>query len=368
MNIEFYSLKRLHESYVDALKQASVRVIDSGWFINGVEVEEFGLQFSNYCGAPHFVGFGNGYDAIYVTLKTLISLGKLSERDEILVPANSFVATATAVTNANLSPLFCDVEIDTANVSLASLKQNFTKNTKAVIVVHLYGRCVEDINQIKDWCQDQNILLLEDCAQSQGARLSGNHTGTFGVAGLFSFFPGKNLGALGDAGAAIYNDESIAESVKDFSNYGSSKKYIHNTPGVNSRLDEIQAAMLLVKLSRLDEETNARKKIAQMYLNGIDNPKIRFLKQAAEPASNVFHQFVVKVEDRCQFSNYLNDNGVGNMIHYPIPIHKQKAYEHFSHYSMPNTEELAGKVISLPIGPYLTDLEVEYIIDTINKF
>lgn len=318
--IPFLDLKAINAQYRQELINACTDVIDSGWYITGKYLEKFEQNFSKYCGVKHTIGVANGLDALILTLRAWKELGKLKEGDEVIVPANTYIASILAITENKLKAVLVEADLNTYNICPMNIRKAITEKTKAILAVHLYGQ-IAPMPEIMKIAKEHNLLVLEDSAQAHGAEIAGKKVGNWGDASGFSFYPGKNLGALGDAGAITTNDDELAEMLKALRNYGSHKKYENLVPGVNSRLDEIQAAMLDVKLSYLDKETEHRRKIAQLYLSGIANPSIILPINninAEEYKQHVWHLFVVRCKDRNRLQQFLLDNGVQTLIHYPI--------------------------------------------------
>jgi dTDP-4-amino-4,6-dideoxygalactose transaminase len=332
------------------------------WFIDGQEDRDFEKAFADYCGAAYCVGVGNGLDA----LRLILLAAGIGEGDEVLVPANTFIASALAVSYAGAKPVLVDPDPETALITPEGAAAKITDKTRAVMVVHLYGR-VAEMDGFVRLCREKNLLLVEDTAQAHGADYKGKKAGTFGIAGGFSFYPGKNLGALGDAGAVVTDDREIAARVKSLSNYGSSQKYHHDLVGVNSRLDEFQAAFLSAKLPHLDSWTAQRRAIAEKYRNGIVNSKIRMLR---EDPGCVYHIFPIFSTERDVLREYLENRGIHTLIHYPIPIHLQKAYASLGYGKgdFPAAEALAETELSIPLYPGMAEDETGYIIDALNRF
>ncbi|GLR10866.1 aminotransferase [Mixta theicola] len=364
--IPFLDLKKINQQHAEELKNACSRVIDSGWYIMGNELKEFEANFVNYTGSRYCLGVANGLDALLLVLRAWKELGKLNAGDEVIVPSNTYIASILAISENDLVPVLVEPDTNTFNLTADSIKKAITPRTRAILPVHLYGQ-ICPMDEIMALANDANLLVLEDCAQSHGATLSGKQAGSWGHAGAFSFYPGKNLGALGDAGAVVTDDADLYSAISALRNYGSHEKYKNIYQGVNSRLDEIQAAMLSVKLNHLDNETEIRRRIANTYLKKINNPHI-ILPQVIDDKSHVWHLFVVKTKVRKELQSYLDENGIQTLIHYPIPPHKQKAYADWNELSYPISERLHQEVISLPIGSHLTDADIDKIINTINAF
>lgn len=369
--IPFLDLKAINGQHRAELVDAVTRVIDSGWYILGQEVKSFEREFSAYCGTEHCVGVANGLDALILALRAWKEMGRLHDGDEVVVPANTYIASVLAITESGLKPILVEPDDEHYNLCPAKLREAITPRTKAILVVHLYGQ-LAPMKAILAIADEHNLLVLEDCAQAHGAVVDGRRAGSWGHAAAFSFYPGKNLGALGDAGAVVTNDSNLAETVRALGNYGSHRKYENTYRGLNSRLDEIQAAMLRVKLSYLDSDTLARKRIALAYASGIKNPFIRLPIPAGarleDLDNHVFHLFVVRVKQRLAFQVHLRAAGVESMIHYPIPPHQQRAYRSFNSLALPLTESIHREVVSLPIGPTMTTGEVERVVDAVNSF
>ncbi|ENC04041.1 DegT/DnrJ/EryC1/StrS family aminotransferase [Escherichia coli] len=366
MKIDFLNLKKINACYEQELIEACSRVINSGWYISGKELDSFEKEFATWCNVKYCLGVANGLDALILTLRAWKILGKLHEGDEVIVPANTYIATILAISENGLKPVFVEPDIQTYNISLEGIRKAITSKTKAIVAVHLYGRLCP-MDEIMAFAEKNNLLVLEDSAQAHGACLNGKRAGAWGDASGFSFYPGKNLGALGDAGAITTNDSQLYDVLVALRNYGSHIKYHHVFKGVNSRLDEIQAAMLRVKLKFLKEDTLKRQLIAERYINEIMNPSI-ILPLNEERELSVWHLFVIRTICRDSLIDYLNKNNIDTLIHYPIPPHKQKAYNEFSNVSLPVTETLHREVLSLPISPTMTDAEVDYVITKLNEF
>ncbi len=366
MKIPFLDLKAINAAYREELIQAAVRVIDSGWYIRGKEAQAFEQEFAAYCGTKYCVGVGNGLDALTLTLRAWKELGKLKEGDEVLVPANTYIATILAITENRLTPVLVEPDDSTYNLSPELARKAVTSKTKVILPVHLYGRLAE-MPDIMEIAKKYNLLVLEDAAQAHGASLQERRAGNWGDAAGFSFYPGKNLGALGDAGAVTTNDEELAQIVRALGNYGSHKKYENLYQGVNSRLDEMQAAFLRVKLKKLDQETAARRNIARLYLEQIDNPAI-ILPKWKKKEQHVFHLFIIQCQKRDELQEYLKQHGVQTLIHYPIPSHQQQAYKKWDKQHYARTERIHKTVLSLPISPVMQDHEVNSIIEAISHY
>lgn len=367
--IPFLDLKANNALYRDELVAAATRVIDSGWYVLGEEVKQFELEFSQYCGSQHCVGVANGLDALVLIFRAWKELGKLKDGDEVIVPANTYIASILAITENGLKPVLVEPDLQSYNLCPAKTRAAITPNTKAILAVHLYG-LLAPMPDIMSLAAEYSLLVVEDSAQAHGAQINGRKAGNWGHAAGFSFYPGKNLGALGDAGAVTTNDEELARTVRALGNYGSHVKYENIYQGVNSRLDELQAALLRVKLKYLDREVIRRRDIATAYLS-IDNPLISHpvpVGVESVPEAHVFHLYVIQVEHRDRLRNYLEANGISSMIHYPIPPHKQEAYRKELSANLPITENIHRRVLSLPISPTMTDCQVEQIINACKKY
>ena len=368
--IPFLDLKNVNQQYREELITACTRVIDSGWYIGGNELEQFEQNFANYCGVKFAIGVANGLDALILTLRAWKELGKLQDGDEVIVPSNTYIASILAITANNLTPVLVEPDLATYNIDPLKIEEAITAKTKVILPVHLYGQ-LADMPTIMQIANKYKLLVLEDSAQSHGAEINGTKAGNWGDASGFSFYPGKNLGALGDAGAITTNDAELAQTLNALRNYGSHEKYKNLFVGVNSRLDEIQAAMLDVKLKHLDAEVNHRRTIAKMYLEGIKNPELSLPLSdidASQYDQHVWHLFVIRSRNREALQQYLAENGVQTLIHYPIPPHKQQAYKEWNDLSYPISEKIHDEVMSLPMGPTLSLESAQQIIDLCNEF
>lgn len=368
--ITFLDLQAINAQYRAELVDACNRVVDSGWYIGGKELEVFENNFANYCGVKFAIGVANGLDALILTLRAWKELGKLQEGDEVIVPSNTYIASILAITANNLTPVLVEPDSNTYNIDPAKIQQAITPKTRVILPVHLYGQ-LADMPKIMQIAKQHNLLVLEDSAQSHGAQFQGKKAGNWGDASGFSFYPGKNLGALGDAGAITTNYEELAQMLRALRNYGSHEKYKNLVPGVNSRLDEIQAAMLDVKLKFLDQETLHRRKIAQTYLQGIQNPLIELPKiegNAIDDKQHVWHLFVIRTSHREALQKYFAEHSIQTLIHYPIPPHKQQAYKGWNNLSYPISEKIHAEILSLPMGPTLTTEDAEKVIQVCNSF
>lgn len=363
--IPFLDLKAINAQYRDELIEACTRVIDSGWYIAGNELTQFEQAFASYCGTKHAIGVANGLDALILTLRAWKELGKLKDGDEVIVPSNTYIASILAISANDLVPVLVEPDVATYNLCPKQTEAAITAKTRAILPVHLYGQ-LADMPAIMAIAQRHNLLVLEDSAQAHGAELNGKKAGNWGDASGFSFYPGKNLGALGDAGAVTTNDDQLAETLRALRNYGSHEKYKNLFQGTNSRLDEIQAAMLSVKLKHLDTEIAHRRKVAKAYLAGIKNPAI--VLPVSHDEAHVWHVFVIRCEQREALQKHLLEHGVQTLIHYPIPPHQQQAYKEWNMDSYPVSEMIHQQVMSLPIGPTVTDEQIAVVINACNSF
>jgi dTDP-4-amino-4,6-dideoxygalactose transaminase len=367
MHIPFLNLKAINGRHAAELKSAAVRVIDSGWYVLGEEVKSFEAEFAAWVGSPHCVGTSDGLSALILALRGWKELGLLKDGDAVAVPANTYIASILAITENRLRPVLVEPDEDTFNLGAGKLAAALTPDVKAVIAVHLYGQ-LADMPAIAKLCRERGLLLLEDAAQAHGAKVGGDKAGAWGDAAAFSFYPTKNLGALGDAGALTCKNTKLADMVRALRNYGSYEKYKNLIQGPNDRLDEIQAAFLRVKLKHIDSDNARRREIAQRYRREIKNPAVRLPSVRAGEDSHVWHLFVVRVADRDAFQQCLLDCGVHTAIHYPVAPHHQQAYtKELGHLKLPLTEALHREVVSLPISPVLTDAEVEAVVMAINR-
>lgn len=369
--ISFLDLKNINVGCREELIEACTRVVDSGWYIAGNELSRFESEFASYCGSKHCIGVANGLDALILTLRAWKELGKLKEGDEVIVPANTYIASILAITENRLIPVLVEPDRATYNLCPRKTEAAITAKTRAILPVHLYGQ-LADMPALLDIAQRHNLLVLEDSAQAHGASIDGRRAGSWGDASGFSFYPGKNLGALGDAGAIITSDDELAQSLRALRNYGSHEKYKNLYQGVNSRLDEIQAAILSVKLKYLDEQTAQRRQIAQIYQDGINNPAIMLpLTAVISPLSlesHVWHLFVVRCEQRKALQQHLAANDIQTLIHYPIAPHHQEAFPQWNGLSFPRTEQIHEQVLSLPMGPTMSREEAAQVVTACNSF
>ncbi len=371
--IPFLDLKSLNAAHREELIEAATRVIDSGWYIQGECLKRFEEEFTAYTGARHTVGVANGLDALILTIRAWKELGKLKDHDEVIVPANTYIATLLAITENELTPVLVEPDADTYNLCPKNIERALTDKTRLIMPVHLYGQ-LADMPAIDAIAKRENLLVLEDSAQAHGAQVAGKSAGNWGDASGFSFYPGKNLGALGDAGAITSSDAELVNMIQALRNYGSHEKYKNLVQGVNSRLDEIQAAMLSVKLKYLQGQIEARRRVAAIYMAGIKNPLIKLPLDSSVDVMNhishVWHLFVVRSEVREALQRHLTESGVQTLIHYPIPPHQQQAYakSDFFNKSFPITERIHREVLSLPISPVMTDADAQRVVEACNSF
>lgn len=364
--INFLDLQKITAKYSDELHAAVNRVVDSGWYLQGKENDAFEKNYAAYITTQYAIGVANGLDALIWIFRAYIELGVMKTGDEVIVPANTYIASILAITENNLVPVLVEPSLDTLQIDDTLIEKAITKRTKAIMIVHLYGQCAYT-QKIADICKQYNLKLIEDNAQAHGCLYHGRKTGSLGDAAGHSFYPGKNLGAFGDAGAVTTNDEELANTVRALANYGSRKKYVFEYTGRNSRLDELQAAVLNVKLKYLDGDLALRKQVAKYYMEHITNPKI-VLPIVNDWDAHVFHLFPIRTKRRDELQKYLSDNGVQTIIHYPIPPHKQACYKEWNHLSFPITEQIHCEELSLPMSPVLTQNEIETVVKLINEF
>ncbi len=366
--IHFLDLKKINSKYRNQINQTVSAVIDSGCYILGKEVEEFEKNFASYCGAKHCVGVANGLDALILIFRAYKELGLMHDGDEVIVPANTYIASILAISANGLKPILVEPNIDSYNINPKLIVEKITNKTKAILAVHLYGRAAQ-MDEINVIAKKFNLKVIEDSAQSHGAIFQKRRVGNLGDASGFSFYPGKNLGALGDGGCVTTNDDKLAEVIRILGNYGSSKKYHNIYKGLNSRLDEMQAAILKIKLTSLDEENEFRRRVAKIYCQNITNPKIILPKlPETNEESHVWHLFVVMVKNRDELQKHLLADQIQTVIHYPIAVHKQKAYQELSNLFLPITEKIHDSVLSLPIYPGIEDDKIVRIIESMNRF
>ncbi|RYJ38487.1 DegT/DnrJ/EryC1/StrS aminotransferase [Flavobacterium anhuiense] len=365
--ISFLDLKKVNEPYETAFQEKLKSVLENGWYILEKEVETFEKAFAEYCQSKYCIGVGNGFDALVLIFKGYIELGKLKKGDEVIVPANTYIASILAILQADLVPVLIEPRLETYNINPDLIPEKITSKTKAILAVHLYGQLAE-MEKIIEIANKNNLLIIEDAAQSHGAEKNiKSKISNLKSAVAYSFYPGKNLGCLGDGGAITTNDEALAKVLFSLRNYGSEKKYHNEFVGVNSRLDELQAGFLNLKLPNLDSDNQKRRAIAKRYLSEIKNDKI-VLPFWDFSKNHVFHLFVIRTENRAHLQEYLAQNNIQTVIHYPIPPHQQKAFSQWNNLSFPITEKIHKEVLSLPISPVLTESEVDYIIEILNQY
>lgn len=370
--IKFLDLQKINGQYADELKKAAAEVIDSGWYLLGDRVSNYENQLSEYLGVKHAIGVGNGLDALRLILRAYIEMGVMKEGDEIIVPANTYIATILAITDNRLKPVLVEPDYNTYNLDISKIEENITEHTKAIMVVHLYGRiCWSE--ELENIAKKHNLKIIEDNAQAIGAVWNGKKSGSLGNASGNSFYPGKNLGALGDAGAVTTNDDELADVVRALGNYGSRRKYYNDYQGLNSRMDEIQAAFLSIKLKYLDEENQKRREVAQYFCDNIKNEKMllpnhSFIRPINQSLNHVWHLLVIRTQNRDKLLKYLIENNIQTLIHYPVPPHKQLAYKEWRNLKFSITEKIHEEVLSLPISPLLCNEELKRITSFINNY
>lgn len=365
--IKFLDLQKINLKHQEEIETKLSQVFRSGWYLMGQELSSFESNLSQYIGAKHAIGVANGLDALRLILRGYIEMGIMDRGDEILVPSNTYIASILAISDNGLIPVLVEPDINNYNIDITKIEEKITSKTKGILIVHLYGRTVFS-DQLKDLAEKHQLKLIEDNAQAIGAIVNGKKTGNLGDAAGFSFYPGKNLGALGDAGAITTNDDDLAKVIRALANYGSNQKYVNIYQGLNSRLDEIQAAVLDIKLKYIDEENSVRKNIAKKYIAAISNPKIILPENPADENEHVWHLFVIRTENRDELQKYLTENDIQTLIHYPIPPHKQQAYKEWNDQSFPISEKIHEEVLSLPISPVMTEEEIEKVIEIVNGF
>ena len=365
--IKFLDLQKINLQYQEEIEAKLLETFRSGWYLLGSEVKNFETNLSNYIGSLNTIGVANGLDALRLIFKAYLELGQMTVGDEIIVPANTYIASLLAITDNKLKPVFAEPNIETYNINIGKLETLITPKTKAIMVVHLYGQvCWSE--ELEALAKKYNLKIIEDNAQSIGSEWNGIKTGNLGDAAGFSFYPGKNLGALGDGGAVTVQDELLAKTIRAIANYGSDEKYVNKYQGLNSRLDEIQAAVLDVKLRYIDADNEKRREIAKRYCTEIKNDKIILPIFPEYEKESVWHLFVIRTENRKKLQDHLLENGVQTLIHYPIPPHKQRAYQYYNHLSFPITEKIHLEVLSLPISPVMEEEEITKLISIINLF
>jgi dTDP-4-amino-4,6-dideoxygalactose transaminase len=364
--IKFLDLQKVTAKYADEIHEAVNRVVDSGWYLQGKENEKFEADYAAYIGTKYAIGCANGLDALIWIFRAYVEMGVMRPGDEVIVPANTYIASILAISENGLKPVLVEPSIETYQIDDSLIEAAITPRTKAILIVHLYGQCAYT-ERIGDLCKKYGLKLVEDNAQAHGCKFQGCHTGSLGDAAGHSFYPGKNLGAFGDAGAVTTNDEELAKVVRAVANYGSQRKYVFKYRGRNSRLDEIQAAVLDVKLKHLDDDVSLRKQVARKYIEGITNPAI-VTPIVKDWDAHVFHIFTIRCAERDRLQQYLTEKGVQTIIHYPIPPHRQECYKEWNELSFPITEQIHREELSLPMSPVLTEEEVNTVIRVLNEF
>lgn len=364
--IKFLDLKAVNAAHAAEIEEAVLRTTRSGWYLRGEETRRFEEEYARYIGCRHAIGCGNGLDALRLIFRAYLEMELLHEGDEVIVPANTYIASILAITDNRLRPVFVEPNIETLQIDDTLIERAITPATRAIMIVHLYGRCAYT-EHIGELCRKHNLLLVEDNAQAHGCYHGKMRTGSLGHAAGHSFYPGKNLGALGDAGCVTTDDDELAAVVRALGNYGSEEKYVFKYAGYNSRIDELQAAVLAAKLPYLDEDNLHRAAIAELYYKGIENPFVR-LPRHAVPKHNVYHLFPVFCEERDRLQRHLRDKGIETLIHYPIAPHEQECHKEYAHLSLPITERIHRTELSLPIGPTMTFDEAQRVIEAINNW
>ena len=365
--IKFLDLQKINLHYQEEIETKLLETFRSGWYLLGDQVKSFEKNLAQYIGSPNTIGVANGLDALRLIFKAYLELGQLNVGDEVIVPANTYIASLLAITDNRLKPVFAEPTVENYNLDTSKIEALITPKTKAIMVVHLYGQVCWS-KELENLAKKYDLKIIEDNAQAIGAAWNGIKTGNLGDAAGFSFYPGKNLGALGDAGAVACKDPLLAKTIRTLANYGSEEKYINKYQGLNSRLDELQAGVLDVKLKYIDADNDKRRMIAEKYFAEITNPKIILPQLPADPKEHVWHLFVIRTAKRELLQKYLLENGIQTLIHYPIPPHKQKAYKYYNHLSFPITEKIHEEVLSLPMSPVMEDDEVAKVIEVINLF
>lgn len=364
--VKFLDLQKITHKYADEIHEAVNRVVDSGWYLQGKENDKFEKDYADYIGTKYAVGCANGLDALIWIFRAYMEMGVMQPGDEVIVPANTYIASILAITENGLKLVLVEPSIDTYQIDDSKIEEVITKRTKAILIVHLYGQCAYTA-KIGELCKKYNLKLVEDNAQAHGCKFHGRRTGSLGDAAGHSFYPGKNLGAFGDAGAVTTDNEELAKIVRAVANYGSQKKYVFEYCGRNSRLDEIQAAVLDVKLKHLDEDVAFRKEVAKYYIDHITNPAV-VTPVIKDWDAHVFHIFTIRTKKRDELQKYLADNGVQTIIHYPIPPHKQECYKEWNSLSFPITEQIHNEELSLPMSPVMTEEEIKIVVKVINDW
>lgn len=366
MSVSFLSLQEITDKYSEEIHKAVLQVVDSGWYLQGQEVGRFEQHYAKYIGTRHSVGVANGLDALTLILRAYKELGVMKDGDEVIVPANTYIASILAISENRLIPVLVEPDIRTYEIDDSRIEGALTERTRAIMIVHLYGRCAYT-DKIEKICKKYHLKLIEDNAQAHGCRFRNKRTGSLGDAAGHSFYPGKNLGALGDGGAVTTDDDVLAEMIRKLANYGSGQKYVFEYKGRNSRLDEIQAAVLDVKLAHLNEDNERRVAVANRYMEEIKNPEI-ILPEKEIDGNNVYHIFPVRCKQREKLKQYLYEQGIQTLIHYPVSPHKQEAYKEWNWKSYPVSEEIHATELSLPMSPVMTEEQTEYIIQKLNEW
>ncbi|WP_347218638.1 DegT/DnrJ/EryC1/StrS family aminotransferase [Chryseobacterium sp.] len=365
--IKFLDLQKINLKHQQEIEEALLQTFRSGWYLLGEKTKNFETHLAQYIGSQYAIGVANGLDALRLIFRAYIELGVMKPGDEVIVPANTYIASVLALSDNGLVPVFVEPDINTYNIDIAKIEESITPKTKAILIVHLQGRVVFS-EELKNIAQKHHLKIVEDNAQAIGAAWNNIKSGNLGDAAGFSFYPGKNLGALGDAGAVTTNDKDLFEAIRALANYGSNQKYVNIYKGLNSRLDELQSAVLDVKLKYINDENEARRTIAKRFISEINNPEITLPENPANEQEHVWHVFVVRTSKRDELQAYLTEKGIQTIIHYPIPPHQQKAYEEYNHLSFPITEKMHEEVLSLPISSVLEEDEINMIIKAVNEF
>ncbi|KPE51543.1 DegT/DnrJ/EryC1/StrS family aminotransferase [Chryseobacterium indologenes] len=365
--VKFLDLQKINLRYQEEIENKLLEVFRSGWYLLGGELKNFETNLATYIGAKYAVGVANGLDALRLIFRGYIEMGVMKPGDEVLVPANTYIASVLALSDNGLVPVFVEPDADTYNMDISKIEEKITSKTKAILIVHLQGRIVFS-EELKNIAQKYDLKIVEDNAQAIGAEWNGIKSGNLGDASGFSFYPGKNLGALGDAGAVTTNDKELYEAIRALANYGSNEKYVNIYKGLNSRLDELQAAVLDVKLKYISHENDTRREVAKRFISEINNPKITLPENPADEKEHVWHVFVIRTEKRDELQAHLTEKGIHTIIHYPIPPHKQEAYKEYNNLSFPITEKMHEEVLSLPISSVLEEEEIQAIIKAVNEF
>ncbi|WP_396141224.1 DegT/DnrJ/EryC1/StrS family aminotransferase [Flavobacterium sp.] len=365
--IQFLDLKKINLQYQSEIETKLIETNRSGWYVLGNEVKKFEKNLATFICSKNAIGVANGLDALKLIIKAYIELGVFNKGDEIIVPANTYIASVLAITDNEMVPIFVEPDLETYNINIKEIENKITSKTKAIMIVHLYGRVVFS-DKLSHIAKKNNLKIIEDNAQAIGSSYNGTKTGSLGDAAGFSFYPGKNLGAQGDGGAITTNDNELALTIRTLANYGSNEKYVNIYKGSNSRLDEIQASILDIKLKYIDKENNKRKKIAKIYCQSIKNEKLILPNIPDDENQHVWHLFVVRTKDRDEFQSYLTKNEIQSIIHYPIPPHKQICYAEFNNLYLPITEKIHEQVISIPLSPVMSNIEINKVIEVLNNY